>query len=182
MSGKVRDLLKKVDERDVFDEVVGALDLRDVLDRDVSQISGGELQRVAIAAAALKKANLYVFDEPSSYLDIRQRISTARFISSLANPDAAVLVVEHDLVILDYMTDLLHLMYARPGAYGIVSLPKSTRNGMNVYLDGYICDENMRFRDYQIKFHTRPPVKAEHLVPITSWHGLKKALGDFSLS
>lgn len=182
MEGKVRDLLKRVDERGAFGQVIRALDLSRVLDRDISQVSGGELQRVAIAAAALRKANLYVFDEPSSYLDIRQRINVSKFISSLADDDTAVLVVEHDLVILDYMTDLLHILYGRPGAYGIVSLPKTTRVGMNTYLSGYIRDENMRFRDHEIRFHTRPPVKAEHPVPITSWHDIRKVLGDFTLT
>lgn len=181
MKGKVADLLKKVDERKKFDEIVDALQLRDVLDRDITQVSGGELQRVAIAATVLRNANLYIFDEPSSYLDIKQRIRVSQFIKSLANESTAVLVVEHDLIILDYMTDLLHIMYGREGAYGIVSLPKPTRTGMNIYLEGYIKDENMRFRDHEIKFLSRPPPKPISKVAMTSWGAVEKKLGTFHL-
>lgn len=181
MKGKVSDLLKKVDERGKFDEIVDALGIRDVLDRDITQVSGGELQRTAIAATVLRKANLYVFDEPSSYLDIKQRIVVSKFIKNLADENTAVLVVEHDLIILDYMTDLLHVMYGREGSYGIVSLPKPTRTGMNVYLEGFIRDENMRFRDHEIKFLARPPPKPISKVTLTSWGDLHKKLGNFTL-
>lgn len=181
MKGKVEELLKKVDERGKFDEIVDALDLRGVLDRDITQVSGGELQRVAIAATVLRKANVFIFDEPTSYLDIKQRISVSKFIKSLADDKTAVLVVEHDLIILDYMADLLHIMYGKEGAYGIVSLPKPVRTGMNIYLDGFIKDENMRFRDHSIKFLTRPPVKMAAKVAMTSWSGVAKALGSFKL-
>ncbi len=179
--GKVGELLKKVDERKKFDEIVDALQLREVLDREVSQVSGGELQRIAIAATVLRQANLYIFDEPSSYLDIKQRVKVSQFIKSLADKDTAVLVVEHDLIILDYMTDLLHIMYGKEGAYGIVSLPKPTRTGMNIYLEGYIKDENMRFRDHEIKFLSRPPPKPISKVTLTAWGAVEKKLGDFTL-
>jgi len=182
MKGKVSELLKKVDERGKFKEMVDELDLKDVLDRDITEVSGGELQRIAIAATVLRRANLYVFDEPSSYLDIKQRIRVSKFIKSLADEKTAVLVVEHDLIILDYMTDLLHVMYGKEGAYGIVSLPKSTRTGMNIYLEGFIRDENMRFRDHEIKFLSRPPPKAVSKVALTNWEGIKKKQGSFSLS
>lgn len=179
--GKVSELLKKVDERGQLDEVVELLDLKEVLGREISQVSGGELQRIAIAATVLRKANLYVFDEPTSYLDIKQRIRVSKFIKSLANEDTAVLVVEHDLIILDYMTDMLHIMYGKEGSYGVVSFPKTTRAAMNTYLEGFLKEENMRFRNHSIKFLSRPPKKFQQRPPITSWEGVKKKLGDFQL-
>ena len=182
MKGKVRELLRKVDERKKFDEIVKELELEDVLERDITEVSGGELQRVAIAATVLRNANLYVFDEPTSYLDIKQRIKVSKFIKSLADEKTAVLVVEHDLIILDYMTDLLHVMYGKEGSYGIVSLPKPTRTGMNVYLEGFIKDENMRFRDHEIKFLARPPPKPVSKVTLTSWQEMHKKLGSFTLA
>ncbi len=180
--GSVKDLLLKADETGKFDEVVKELNLGDFLNTDISKISGGELQRVAIAATVLKKANLYIFDEPSSYLDIKQRIRVSRFIKSLAKDDVAVLVVEHDLIILDYMTDLIHIMFGKPGVYGIVSLPKATRAGINVYMDGYMRDMNIRFRDYSLKFESRPPVSRASLSVLTSWSNVEKTLGSFHLS
>ncbi len=180
--GTVESMLKKVDERGKFNEVVDALDLREILGRDISHISGGELQRMAIAATVLKKANVYFFDEPSSYLDIKQRIKISKFIKTLANEDTAVMVIEHDLIILDYMTDLVHIMYGTEGAFGVVSMPKTTRSAINVYLSGYIKEENMRFRDHEITFIARREFREIEFRPLIAWEGIKKTLGDFTLT
>jgi len=180
--GIVRDLLKKVDEKKELEKIAKVLDIEKILDHEISKISGGELQRVAIAAAVLKKANLYIFDEPTSYLDIKQRIKVSKFIKSLADENTAVLVVEHDLIILDYMTDLVHIMYGKEGCYGVVAQPRATRTAINTYLGGYLKEENMRFRDHPIKFETRPPFKKKTEENIlTSWKNIKKKLGSFNL-
>ncbi|MBD3355347.1 ribosome biogenesis/translation initiation ATPase RLI [Candidatus Woesearchaeota archaeon] len=181
--GKVKDLLKKVDESNQLKEIAEKLDITNILDNDVSKISGGELQRVAIAATVLKKANLYIFDEPTSYLDVKQRIKISRFIKSLADKDTAVLVVEHDLIILDYMTDLVHIMYGKESCYGVVAQPRSTRTAINTYLSGYLKEENMRFRDHPIKFASHPVIKKRSQESIlTSWENIKKKLGKFQLT
>jgi len=179
--GTVRELLAKVDEANRMDEIAGELDLTLILDNEIKNVSGGELQRVAIAATVLKKANFYVFDEPTSYLDIKQRLKVSKYIRSLATPDTAVLVVEHDLIILDYMTDLIHIMYGKEACYGIVSHPKTAKEGINEYLSGYIRDSNMRFRSHAIKFGTRAPTKANITSDIVSWSGIKGTYGPFSL-
>ena len=180
-SGSVRDLLTKVDERKKFDEVVELLALGNFLDRLVGDISGGELQRVAIAATVLKDANVYVFDEPTSYLDIKQRIRVSQFIRSLAKDDVSVMVIEHDLIILDYLTDLIHLMYGKENAYGIVSQPQSTKSGINTYLSGYLSDQNIRFRESAITFDRRAPEEIERDVELTSWDSFEVKKGDFEL-
>ncbi len=180
--GKVIDLLKKVDEKNEFKKIADELELNEILNNEISEISGGELQRVAIAATVLKNANLYIFDEPTSYLDIKQRIKISKFIKSLIGENNSVLVVEHDLVILDYVADLVHLMYGKEGAYGIVSGVKPVRNGINVYLSGYIKEENVRFRDSTIKFAEKPIIIKKHLKDvITSWKNIEKKLGNFEL-
>ena len=180
--GRVIDLLKKIDEKGEIKNIANELQLNEVLNNEISQISGGELQRVAIAATVLKNADLYVFDEPTSYLDIKQRINISRFIRSLINESNAILVVEHDLIILDYIADLVNLMYGKEDAYGIVSGVKPVRNGINVYLSGYIKEENVRFRDSKIKFAEKPPIKKKHTKEaITSWHNVEKKLGNFAL-
>jgi ATP-binding cassette subfamily E protein 1 len=181
-SGTVKELLKKVDEREMFEEIIETLELNKILDTKIKQISGGELQRVAIAATVMKKANLYIFDEPTSYLDIKQRIKISRFIRKLADEKTAVLVIEHDLIILDYITDTVHIMYGREGGYGVVGLPKTTRVAINVFLDGYLREENVRFRDYKIQFAAKPPIQKESKNIQCSWKNLKKKLGNFQLS
>jgi ATP-binding cassette subfamily E protein 1 len=179
--GKVRKLLEKVDEKKKLDEIAEILEITEILDNDIKKVSGGELQRVAIAAAVLKKANLYVFDEPTSYLDIKQRMKIAKFIRELADENTAVMVVEHDLIILDYMTDLVHIMFGKEGVYGIVSGPKASKAGINVYLSGYMKEENIRFRDHEIKFLAKPPIKAQAAKVLTGWRDIEKRFTNFNL-
>ena len=182
IKGKVIDLLRKIDEKNELKKIANELQLNEILNNDITEISGGELQRVAIAATVLKNANLYIFDEPTSYLDIKQRINISKFIKSLINEDNAVFVVEHDLIILDYIADFVNLMYGKEDAYGIVSGVKPVRNGINVYLSGYIKEENVRFRDSTIKFAEKPPIKKKHIKEvITSWNDVEKKLGNFAL-
>jgi ATP-binding cassette subfamily E protein 1 len=180
-SGTVEELLKKVDQKQEFEKIVELLELKNFLSNNVSELSGGELQRVAIAATVLKKANVYMFDEPTSYLDIKQRINVARFIKSLADENTAVMVIEHDLIILDYMTDMIHLMYGKEGAYGVVSGLKTTKAGINVYLSGYLKEENVRFRDEHIKFQSSAPTVEKREFMLTQWPCIHHKLGKFSL-
>jgi ATP-binding cassette, sub-family E, member 1 len=179
--GKVRDLLDKIDEKKELGKIAKELDIENILDNDIKKISGGELQRVAIAASVLKKANLYIFDEPTSYLDIKQRIKVSKFIKSLANEETSILVVEHDLIILDYMTDLVHIMYGKENCYGIVANPRATKTAINSYLSGFLREENMRFRDHIIKFETNAKSKKKDSDLLTSWKDVEKKLGRFSL-
>lgn len=180
--GKVIDLLKKIDEKNELKKIADELQLNEILNNEINEISGGELQRAAIAATVLKNANLYIFDEPTSYLDIKQRIRISKFIKSLVNEDNSVIAVEHDLIILDYIADLVHLMYGKEDCYGIVSGVKPVRNGINVYLSGYIKEENVRFRESTIKFAEKPPIKKKHTKEaITSWQEIEKKLGNFHL-
>jgi len=157
VSGKVYNLLKKNDIKNQLDHIAEQLNLTDILDRDISVLSGGELQRVAIVAAYLKDGDIYLIDEPSSYLDVSERINMAKIIRGLTENNKTVVVVEHDLAILDYLSDYVSLIYGDPGVYGIISHPQGVRVGINIYLNGYLKDENVRFRESPIKFHERPP-------------------------
>ncbi len=156
--GKVRKLLEMVDERGVMDEVVERLQIGPVVDQELETLSGGELQRMAIAAAIVREADVYFFDEPSSYLDIHQRLVVAQVIQELSET-RQVLIIEHDLAVLDSLADQVHLMYGEEGTYGVMTLPRSVRAAINVYLEGFLKEENIRFRNRQIKFESRPPRK-----------------------
>ena len=180
-SGTVLELLEKVDERGKLKTVIEEFHLKLILDNPIASVSGGELQRIAIAAAILKKANLYVIDEPTSYLDIKQRMKASRIIKSLANESTGVIVVEHDLIIMDSMTDQVHIMYGEQGAYGIVGQPKASRVGINAYLDGYLREENVRFRPSQIKFTAKPAESSKKRKPLVAWSKISKKLGHFHL-
>ncbi|WP_423792479.1 ribosome biogenesis/translation initiation ATPase RLI [Methanocaldococcus indicus] len=177
VKGKVGELLKKVDEKGMFDYVVEKLELKNILDRELSQLSGGELQRVAIAAAYLREGDIYFFDEPTSWLDVKQRFNMAKLVRELNR----VVVVEHDLIVLDYLSDFVHIMYGVPGAYGIVSLPKSVRVGINEYLYGELKEENIRFRKEPIIFEKRAVIDYKNRPTLLTYSSIKKSLGSFKL-
>ena len=145
--GTGNELLDKYDERGVTRELVKELGLQNSMEQSLKELSGGELQRIAVAAAASKDTEFYFFDEPSSYNDVFQRIGVARVIQSLAKIGKSVMVVEHDLTLLDFLSDYIEVLYGEPTAYGIVSNILSTKIGINVFLDGYLPNENVRFRD-----------------------------------
>ena len=136
----------------MYDHAVDMLDLQAVLGREIGQLSGGELQRFIIAMTCVQQADIYMFDEPSSYLDVKQRLKAGRMIRSLLQPLTYVVVVEHDLSILDYLSDFICCLYGTPGAYGVVTLPMSVRQGINIFLSGFIPAENLRFREFELTF------------------------------
>jgi len=152
VKGTVNDLLKGVNERDNVDEVEDILELNSILKRDIKNLSGGELQRVAIAAAVLREADFYYFDEPTSWLDVRQRLNAVKVIRNLAETGKSVLVIEHDLAALDAISDYVHILYGEPGGYGVVSQLRGVRVGINTYINGFLREENVRFRIQPIIF------------------------------
>ena len=180
VKGKVGNLLESVDERGIFEEMVKKLGLKNLLDRKLTQLSGGELQRVAICATLLKDADVYFFDEPSSYLDIHERMRIVRIIQELAE-NSRVIVIEHDLAVLDVLADLVHIVYGKKGAFGIFTPARSTRQAINAYLDGFLVEQNVRIRDKPIKFQTHRDRSNEIGDPVVEWSELEKKLGDFNL-
>ena len=181
-TGTVRALLEKVDKINGLEHVTKELELTQFLDTEISQVSGGELQRVAIAAAVLRGSDLTLFDEPSSYLDIKQRIKVANFIRTLAKNDKATMVIEHDLIILDFMTDVINIMYGHDSVYGIVSGVKTSREGINAFLEGFLREENVRIRSSSLKFESGVERIQGIPVELTSWKDLSITRGNFSLS
>ena len=178
--GKVRDLLKKVDERNLLPRLKQELNLQQLETRSLQDLSGGELQKIAIAACLLKKADVYYLDEPMSFLDITTRIKAARLIKELTL-DATCIVIEHDLTALDYISDEIQIVYGEPSAYGVFSTSKAVRRGINEYLDGFIPDENLRFRDYSIKFASAPKEQLKNPQILFSYPTLEKSYTTFSL-
>ncbi len=181
--GTVREMLKLSDERKIMLEAVKTFELEACLDRKIGVLSGGELQRAAICAAFMRSADVYYFDEPSSYLDIRQRMKIARHIKGLAEQEGkSVIVVEHDLAVLDYMSEYIQVFYGCEGAYGVVSSLKGVRNGINEYLEGFLKDENVKFRDYRISFEARAAGGESKGAPALTYEAMEKTYGGFHLS
>nr|WP_048062910.1 ribosome biogenesis/translation initiation ATPase RLI [Caldivirga maquilingensis] len=183
IKGKVKEALMRIngDESKVL-EVAGKLNLTHLLNRDINVLSGGELQRLAIAAAILRGGDVYIFDEPTTHLDITERLRVAKAISELTSGNRYVLIIDHDLAVLDYLADLVVILYGKPGAYGIVSSIKGAKEGINEYLKGYLASENMLIRREAITFKSTPPpreVRKERV--LVEWSDVVKNLGDFKL-
>lgn len=149
----VRELLDKYDDMGTADDLTRSLGLSESLDRQPSELSGGELQRLAVAVAAEREADLYFFDEPSSFNDVFQRMQVSKVIRGLAGKNKSVVLVEHDLTFLDYATDYVHIIYGEPAVYGIVSGILTTSEGINSLLEGSLTEENIRFRDTPVTFN-----------------------------
>lgn len=178
-TGRVRDLIETL-PADRAENVTKKLGISKILDRDIKELSGGELQLLAIAATASKDADFYFFDEPASFCDITARIRAAGLIRRLA-AESAVMVVEHDLATLDYLSDEIHIIYGQAGCFGIVSRVKGLRSGLNQYLDGYLPDENVRFRASGITFSPVPTSRDVKEDVLLTFSNLRKSLGTFSL-
>jgi len=177
--GPTSELLENTDERGVLSDLLERLEIEHVVDQDIDSLSGGELQRVALVACLARDADFYFVDEITPYLDISQRVAAARLIQEMADEHGkSMLVVEHDLAILDLVADNLHVAYGEPGAYGVITDPKSVRNGINEYLAGYLDNENMRIRPNAIEFEEHAPRTASHADPLVDYPDLSKSYGE----
>ncbi|HWY35700.1 MAG TPA: ATP-binding cassette domain-containing protein, partial [Nitrosopumilaceae archaeon] len=182
-NGTAKELLEKFDERNVVSELVRDLGLENSMENRLDELSGGELQRLAIAVAASKESDFYFFDEPSSYNDVFQRIGVAKVIHGLAKLEKSVMVVEHDLTVLDYISDFIEILYGEPAAYGIVANILSTKVGINAFLDGYLPNENVRFRDTAFRFDASTSTDEFVMTDtIIEYPALQKKYPSFSLS
>lgn len=177
--GKVSDLFKKMGNDKRLEHLKKMMNISSIFDKDVETLSGGELQLLAVAATLMKDADLYFFDEPSSYLDVEQRLMVAGTIRSLSS-EKMVMVVEHDLAVADYLADQIHMLYGKPVVFGIISKPYGVRVGINTYLEGFIKEENVRFRDESIIFSktAAQSMKTKHF---SSFPKFRKKFDTFSL-
>ncbi len=181
VKGPVKEVLMKADQTGEMDYIVEALNLKGALNKEVKHLSGGEAQRLVIAAALLKDADIYLLDEPSSYNDIFERMAIARLITSFARRGKYVVLVDHDLAFLDYVSDQISVVYGDPGVYGIFTRNESVRTGINIFLDGYIPGDNIRFRDRKIVFEKPLPSHKVEEVPILKYTSISKNLNGFRL-
>ncbi len=182
IKGAIGELLLKADERGIAKEIAKEVGMHQLWDRSIRVVSGGELQKFLIIATLSKEADVYLFDEPCSYLDVKERIRMARIIREFIK-NKYVIVVEHDLAVLDYLSDLVTIIYGEPGVFGIVSKPYGTGAGINHFLEGYLPAENMRIRPEPIKFHIYAPIdkSIEALKPLVLWTDIYKELKPFKL-
>jgi ATP-binding cassette subfamily E protein 1 len=116
-------------------EVLHPMGLKRLMEQHVSTLSGGELQRVAVALCLGANADLYLLDEPSAYMDSNQRITSAKVIRrTMESRGKTALVVDHDVYFIDMIGDRIMVFDGEPAKHGVAKGPFSMRDGMNVFL------------------------------------------------
>ena len=160
----IKKLLKKKDDRKMYKSILKTLDLESAKRREIANLGASELQRFAIAACCVQDVDVYIFDEPSGYLDIKQRFNVMKVIRDLLSEEEKqrrlslgrslpyIIIADHHLAFLDYSCDSVSILYGTPSVYGVVSVPYSIDNGMNAFLSGSLPTENVRFRDFELDF------------------------------
>lgn len=178
---KVRELLRKRGSDKDIDLLAEKLYVQNILESKLNTLSGGELQKIAIIAATLQDADIYFFDEPLAYLDISERLRVSDYFRTLADNKKTVIIIEHDLIILDYLTDFLNIFYGQQGCFGSVSGIKATRYGINSYLHGFLKEENLRIRDKEISFNFNKNTQIAGRV-LSTWPAFSKNFENFKLN
>jgi ATP-binding cassette subfamily E protein 1 len=179
-TGTVAELLRTTDERGALGDYLVALGLDTIADRTIGTLSGGELQRVAIAACLARDADFYFLDECTPFLDVYQRMVAARLIRELAE-SSPVVIVEHDLAILDMLADTVHIGYGTPAVFGVITRPKGVRVGINQYLEGFLAEENVRFRDHSVVFEKRAHTKGSERQVLFEFPAMSRTYPAFRL-
>jgi len=175
-------LLESIPNSNYSSDIIDELNLTECINKPVNDLSGGELQRLSIAVAAVKDADVYFFDEPSSYNDVFQRLAVSNTIRSLSDKGKSVILIEHDITFLDYLSDYIHILYGEAGAYGIVSSSSSTRTGINNLIEGYLPTENIKFRNNKIQFNVySPPELNEETPSVIEYDEFSKTYDNFNL-
>ena len=175
-------LLESIPNSNFSSDIIDELNLTECINKPVNDLSGGELQRLSIAVAAVKDADVYFFDEPSSYNDVFQRLAVSNTIRGLSDKGKSVILIEHDITFLDYLSDYIHILYGEAGAYGIVSSSSSTRTGINNLIEGYLPTENIKFRNTKIQFNVySPPELHEDTPSVIEYDEFSKTYDNFNL-
>lgn len=165
------------------EEVISSMELNSILDRFPSELSGGELQRLAISIVLLQNVDVYLIDEPCTFLDFRQRIKVAEIFHRIAEAGKIVFIAEHDIAIHDFQSDLIYIFYGEPHKFGVISrLAYSVKKGINNFLLGKLKDENVRIRGKEIIFTRVVKERQWEGVPGIEYPSFTKQLGSFTLT
>ncbi len=179
---RIGEILAPLKNHPQYQQILDALDIYSIKDRYLEECSGGELQRFSIANVLLTDANVFLIDEPCTFLDIKKRVDLAEVLQELKTENKAFLVVDHDLTILDYMSDMVHLFYGEPNKFGIISRILNVKNGINTYLNGFISADNTEFRENKIRFRKTVSGRTwANARVFAEWPDLTKTFSSFKL-
>jgi ATP-binding cassette subfamily E protein 1 len=117
------------------EQIIVPLGAKKLYEKSVKNLSGGELQKVAVAASLLRQADIYALDEPSAFLDAEDRIAVAKFLQRFVKAQGkSAIIIDHDMQLIDLVSDTLVIFEGEPGAKGTATAPMRKEDGMNRFL------------------------------------------------
>jgi ATP-binding cassette subfamily E protein 1 len=150
---KVKNLLNANPLYSTYKPYFRHLDIDALMNHRLQELSGGELQRVTVANCLTRDADIYLLDEPSAHLDVEQRIHVAKALKDITRArKKSAIVIDHDLMFLDYVSERLLVFTGTPAKQGIAKGPFGMREGMNLFLK----DLGLTFRRDENTHRPRP--------------------------
>ncbi|BBL45186.1 ATPase [Nanobdella aerobiophila] len=182
---KIKNLFKNLTVREFLSKVVDVnslskYNINNILDRKIENLSGGELQKVIYIYSVYKEHNLLLIDELTNYLDIYERLNIFNDLSDRKENDT-IIIIDHDLLFLDSISDIVHIVYGIRKAYGVFSHSIGAKEGVNQYLNGFIRRENLKIRDKPIRLDVKSYTDIKLGKDILYWENININLGGFSL-
>jgi ATP-binding cassette subfamily E protein 1 len=111
------------------------LELEPLYERKLNNLSGGELQREAVAMCLSRNADAYLLDEPSAFLDVESRVKLGKTLRRFSRKEEKpLMVIDHDLLLLDYISDRGIVFRGEPGVKGESTSPMPTSEALNEFL------------------------------------------------
>ncbi len=117
------------------EQILDPLKIKKLYNKSIRNLSGGELQKVAVASCLLQKVDVYALDEPSAFLDVEDRIAVAKFLQKFVRSfGKSAIVIDHDLQLMDLVSDSMVIFEGESGVEGKATSPMSKANAMNRFL------------------------------------------------
>ena len=100
----------KRDKEKIF-EIANLLELQYILDKGITEISGGETQRAFIARALVQEPQILLLDEPNAHLDIKHQLSIFNLLKKLNDENRiTIITVMHDLNLSKYYSNRILML------------------------------------------------------------------------
>ena len=117
------------------EQIIEPLRIKKLYNKSMKYLSGGELQKVAVATCLLKKVDLYALDEPSAFLDVEDRIAVGKFLQKFCRSfGKSAIVIDHDLQLMDLVSDSMVIFEGVSSVEGYATSPLPKIDAMNRFL------------------------------------------------